>query len=79
MKEVLRDVVGKIAWSHPALMHVVLALSCAHQRRIYSTLQLPVCNSLRFAEATHWGKGLRLHRQHLSGLRPGLSTQVGMR
>lgn len=65
---VMKTYVGSQAWSHPYLMHMVLAISCAHQRRLG-------IETSPIAEATHWEQGLRLHRNNLATLKPGQSKR----
>lgn len=65
VQDVMHNFVAKKAWSHPYLMHMVLAVSCAHQKRF------AIGNSWALAEATNWDSGLQLYRQHLGNLTQG--------
>ncbi|KXT15969.1 hypothetical protein AC579_1448 [Pseudocercospora musae] len=62
--KVMQFHVMREAWDHPYLMHMILAISCAHQRHLGM-----VNSTLR--EAKHWQNGLQLHRENLSTLQPG--------
>ncbi|KAF7189362.1 Sterol regulatory element-binding protein ECM22 [Pseudocercospora fuligena] len=62
--EVMQSHVAREAWNHPYLMHMILAISCAHQRHLGTVKSTSI-------EARYWQNGLQLHRQNLSTLQPG--------
>ncbi|CAK1364857.1 unnamed protein product [Cercospora beticola] len=62
----MQSCVASSGWDHPYLMHMVLAISCAHQRHVGHSASL-------LAEATHWENGLQLHRKNLTTMKPGQS------
>lgn len=61
--KVMSSYVPQIAWSSPYLMHVVLAVSCAHQKRL--SLNEMTSQTYGYVEAEHWSHGLRSFREHL--------------
>ena len=61
------SVKGK-AWELPYLMHMTLAVSCAHLKRLVSRDVSPGLHQrYAIAEASHWQSGLQLYRQTLNG------------
>jgi len=56
--------VANTAWSYPYLMHMLLAVSYAHQRRCYADKS--GTQHLAFLEAVHWQSGLQAYRQYIS-------------
>ena len=64
VKDVMHSFVPRIAWSQPYLMHMVLAVSAAHQKRLYINDRMFRFYSM--AEASHWHSGLQLYRKHLA-------------
>jgi hypothetical protein len=67
VNKVMRLVVSKDVWEVPYLMHMVLAVSSGHQRRLLDVYggqkQL---RALEFAEASHWHRGLQLYQSDLA-------------
>lgn len=67
VNEVMHRVVAKDVWEAPFLMHLVLAVSAGHQRRLFnSDGQQGQIHELEFAEASHWNDGLQLYRTELA-------------
>lgn len=67
-KAVFHSVVAKKAWdvSNPYLMHMVLAVSCAHLKRLYMDPdQIKLFQQYSIAEAAHWQRGLQLYQKLL--------------
>lgn len=60
-------VVSKDAWQVPYLMHMALAVSSGHQRRLLDVYgQQKQLRALEFAEASHWHQGLQLYQASLA-------------
>ena len=56
------------AWDLPYLMHMTLAVSCAHLKRLIPrTSNAAVHQRYAIAEAAHWQSGLQLYRKALAG------------
>lgn len=56
------------AWELPYLMHMTLAVSCAHLKRLFwQSGNSSLYQRYAFAEASHWQSGLQLYRRALSG------------
>lgn len=67
MNRVMRLVVTKDVWDSKYLMHLVLAVSSGHQRRLLDTYgQEKQLRALEFAEASHWQQGLQLYQADLT-------------
>lgn len=67
-RTVFHSVVAKKAWdvSNPYLMHMVLAVSCAHLKRLYrDPEQIKLFQQYSIAEAAHWQRGLQLYQRLL--------------
>lgn len=63
----MRLVVTKDVWDSRYLMHLVLAVSSGHQRRLLDTYgQEKQLRALEFAEASHWQQGLQLYQADLA-------------
>lgn len=61
------SVEGK-AWELPYLMHMTLAVSCAHLKRlVFQSTNCSLHNRYALAEATHWQSGLQLYQKALTG------------
>ena len=61
------SVKGK-AWELPYLMHMTLAVSCAHLKRLVPRdSNLSLHQRYAVAEASHWQSGLHLYRKALAG------------
>ena len=65
---VMQSSVSHKAWEHAYLMHMVLAVSCAHLKRLHrDASQLRHYQQFSVAEAAHWHTGLQLYQQALTG------------
>lgn len=66
-RAVMHSFVSQKAWDHSFLMHLVLAVSSAHLKRLHSDAsQLHLYQRFSIAEAGHWQAGLQLYRQALT-------------
>jgi hypothetical protein len=66
LSKVMHTVVAKEIWSSPYLMHMVLAVSSGHQRRLLKTHgQKEQLRELSISEASHWNDGLQLYQGEL--------------
>jgi hypothetical protein len=66
LSKVMHTVVAKEIWSSPYLMHMVLAVSSGHQRRLLQTHgQKAQLRELGIVEASHWQDGLQLYQGEL--------------
>ena len=66
LSKVMHTVVAKEIWSSPYLMHMVLAVSSGHQRRLLQTHgQKEQLRELGILEASHWNDGLQLYQGEL--------------
>lgn len=66
LSKVMHTVVAKEIWSSPYLMHMVLAVSSGHQRRLLQTHgQKEQFRELSVLEASHWNDGLQLYQGEL--------------
>lgn len=65
-KGVMHNFVAMKAWHHPHLMHIVMAVSSAHLKRLYAD-QLQKFQQFSITEAAHWQTGLKLYRESISG------------
>lgn len=76
-KNVMHSFVAKEAWMHPHLMHMVLAVSAAHLKRLHlEASQLDLYRQYVLAEAGHWEQGLQNHRQALTKLKPDFDATL---
>jgi hypothetical protein len=67
LSTVMHTVVAKEIWSSSYLMHMVLAVSTGHQRRLLQTHgQKEQLRELGILEASHWQDGLQLYQGELS-------------
>lgn len=67
VNNIMRLVVSKDVWEVPYLMHMVLAVSSGHQRRLLDVHgQQKQLRTLEFAEAGHWHRGLQLYQADLA-------------
>ena len=65
-KGVMHSFVAQKARQYPFLMHMVMAVTSAHLKRLYSDVaQLKQHQQLSIAEAYHWQSGLQLYQQQL--------------
>lgn len=65
---VFQSSVRRKAWGLPYLIHMTLAVSCAHLKRLVSkTDSLSLHQRYAVAEASHWQSGLQLYRKALTG------------
>ncbi|KAJ0107188.1 uncharacterized protein J7T55_007558 [Diaporthe amygdali] len=65
--QVIEAIVRKTAGTTPYLLHMVLAVSTAHFRRLTSAHRSSKnLRCLRITEAVHWQKGLQLYQKRLS-------------
>lgn len=63
---VFHSIVARKAWEHPYLMHMCLAVSAAHLKRLHTSASHAVLSEqFSTAEVVHWQKGLQLYRQAL--------------
>ncbi|KAK3709293.1 hypothetical protein LTR37_011031 [Vermiconidia calcicola] len=63
---VMHTFVARKAWEYPYLMHILLAVSAAHLKRLHAISSQPKLHrQYSIAEAAHWQTGLRLYRQVL--------------
>jgi hypothetical protein len=66
LSKTMHIVVAKNIWSSPYLMHMVLAVSSGHQRRLLQTHgQKEQLRELSIREASHWNDGLQLYQGEL--------------
>lgn len=66
-KGVMHSFVARESWLHPHLMHMVLAVSAAHLKRLYhDSSQVDYHQQYRIAEASHWDRALHFHRKAFS-------------
>jgi len=71
LSKVMHTVVAKNIWSSPYLMHMVLAVSSGHQRRLFQTHgQKGQLRELGILEASHWHDGLQLYQGELARKSP---------
>jgi len=71
LSKVMHTVVAKNIWSSPYLMHMVLAVSSGHQRRLLQTHgQKGQLRELGIVEASHWQDGLQLYQRELERKNP---------
>ena len=69
-KEVMHSFVAQKAWQYPYLMHIVMAMSSAHLKRLFADAsQLRFHQQYSMTEATHWQTGLQLYREQISNPR----------
>ena len=67
VNKIMHLVVSKDVWEVPYLMHMVLAVSSGHQRRLLDVHgQQKQLRALEFAEASHWHRGLQLYQADLA-------------
>jgi hypothetical protein len=67
VNKTMRLVVSKDVWEVPYLMHMVLAMSSGHQRRLLDVQgQQKQLRILEFAAASHWHRGLQLYQADLA-------------
>jgi hypothetical protein len=67
-KSVMHSFVARESWQHPHLMHMVLAVSAAHLKRLYlQSSKLDLQQQCSLAEAYHWEQGLQHHRKAFLG------------
>ena len=66
LRHVMHTVVAQTAWSKPYLMHMVLAVSTAHLKRLHAPHVRGHCE-LILAEAIHWQHGLQMYQAQLTG------------
>lgn len=65
--KVFQSSVKSKAWELPYLMHMTLAVSCAHLKRLVSkSLNPSLHQRYAIAEACHWQSGLQLYRKALT-------------
>lgn len=65
--KVFQSSVKDKAWELPYLMHMTLAVSCAHLKRLFSKdLNAGLHQRYAIAEALHWQSGLQLYRESLT-------------
>lgn len=71
VNRVMRQVVAKDVWESPYLMHLVLAVSAGHQRRLLaSDGQVAQVRELEYAEVSHWNDGLQMYQVELARKNP---------
>lgn len=78
-RTVFHGVVAKKAWdvSNPYLMHMVLAVSCAHLKRLYADPeQIKLYQQYSIAEAAHWQRGLQLYQKLLQSGASGVKEDA---
>jgi hypothetical protein len=67
VNRIMRMVVAKDVWEAPYLMHMVLAVSSGHQRRLLDVYgQQKQLRALKVAEASHWHQGLQLYQADIA-------------
>lgn len=67
VNQVVRQAISESVWQYPYLMHMVIAVSSGHQRRLFNgTGQERGLRKLDLAEATHWHQGLQLYQAELA-------------
>jgi hypothetical protein len=76
MRKVMYEWVPQSAWQPPFVMHMILALSSAHLRRLYRANKTRDA-SYALLEAVHWQYGLRDHRVALSAAGSNTSQERG--
>ena len=66
-KNVMQQFTAMKAWQHPYLMHIVMAISSAHLKRLHADAdQFRQHRQYSMTEAAHWQTGLKLYRQQLT-------------
>ena len=76
-KRVVHDFVTRESWQHPHLMHMVLAISAAHLKRLHDgCFEDDVRQGYAVAEATHWAQALQHHRKTLDDRVPDLDATL---
>ena len=66
VKRIMHAFVANRAWQHAHLMHMTLALSAAHLRRLYAaSAQEQLQQQSALAEATHWQEGLQIYQKEI--------------
>lgn len=67
-RAIFHSVIAKKAWdvTNPYLMHMVLAVSCAHLKRLHAEpSNMKLYQQYSIAEAAHWQRGLQLYQKLL--------------
>ena len=76
-RDVMHSFVAQKARQYPYLMHIVLAVSAAHLKRLHDNIYL---HNLRLkysiAEAAHWQTGLQLYQEELSNAKPDFDATI---
>ena len=76
-RAVMHSFVGQKAWEHPFLMHMVLAVSAAHLKRLHCDIsQLRLHQQYSIAEAAHWQTGLQLYQKALQASEPDFDATI---
>ena len=76
-RSVMHSFVSQKAWEYSYLMHIVLAVSSAHLKRLHSDeSQLRLHQQFAIAEAAHWQCGLQLYQRALAGRRPDFDATI---
>lgn len=76
-KGVMHSFVARESWLHPHLMHMVLAVSAAHLKRLYyDSSQVDYHQQYRIAEASHWDRALHFHRKAFSDHVPNFDATL---
>jgi hypothetical protein len=76
-RSVMHSFVSQKAWEHAFLMHIVLAVSSAHLKRLHcDASQLRLHQQFSIAEAAHWQAGLQLYREVLATGKPDFDATV---
>ena len=74
---VFHSFVGRMAWQHSYLMHMVLAVSSAHLKRLHVDVsQMKLHQMYSIAEAAHWQTGLQLYQKELRTSRPDFDATI---
>lgn len=67
VSRVMHTVVGNNIWQSPYLMHMTIAVSSGHQRRLLgASSPLQKLRALQFEEMSHWQTGLQIFQSELS-------------
>lgn len=75
---IFHSVISQKAWEkeNQSLMHMVLAVSCAHLKRLHTEpSQVRLYQQYSIAEAAHWQTGLQLYQKLLKGNSAGFSSK----
>ncbi|TKA55283.1 hypothetical protein B0A49_12685, partial [Cryomyces minteri] len=81
VQRVMHSSVPQSAWQQPYLMHMLLAVSSAHLKRLMQVSNGKESRAYAVAEAKHWQSGLSLYRSAIAAstgrIKPNVDVLVG--